>query len=81
MVCAPVTQDNVELGDYDIGEHEFAFEASEIPDGMLQRGNFTSEVTYSDAAGNKLVHYTQKFAIVKPNKKIGHLSCDCYVKN
>eukprot|EP00953_Heterococcus_sp_UTEX-ZZ885_P010024 5865-Heterococcus_DN1.PRE.5 len=78
--CA-IKQDNVELGDYGIGEHEFAFEASEIPDGMLQRGNFTSEVTYSDAAGNKLVQFTQKFAIVKPNKKIGHLSCDCYVKN
>ncbi len=68
-------QDVVKLGDFDIGKHEFVYEAKQVPDSMKARGHFKMHVRFVDGAGKLLWQHKRRFKIWNKSEVHTHVMC------
>lgn len=54
------------MGDYDAGEHEYAFVESKVPFGMLNLGQYRMKTVFMDAHGQYLWAGVHNFQVTKP---------------
>eukprot|EP01126_Amoeba_proteus_P022072 TRINITY_DN223_c0_g1_i10.p1 TRINITY_DN223_c0_g1~~TRINITY_DN223_c0_g1_i10.p1 ORF type:complete len:143 (-),score=18.32 TRINITY_DN223_c0_g1_i10:64-492(-) len=62
----PVSVESHVLGDFDVGEHEYAFPKQDIEDMPLARARFSLESTFHDADGKKFHVRESSFELVAP---------------